>query len=316
MKMDVDVINNQSSDQIILVCAADDNYAMPLAVTCRSVLENLGKDRIISIFIIGNGISKNNKVRIEKSLNSNSCNLRWLDIQIEELQKLSSLPTHSLTIATYYRLFIAEILPDNIKKAIYLDSDLIVRKDTGLLWDLEIGENALMAVQDFGIPFVSSEYGLDQYQELGLAPDCKYFNAGILVINLDVWRTKQVSKKVIEYLLQNQSHIHFADQEELNAILAKKWLELDPRWNQQASLFGYHSWRETTFSETKYSQLLIDPYIVHFSRKKPWKSLDPHPNRHLFFKYLDKTDWKGYRFSILQRLWRKTIRGLKKVFKT
>lgn len=315
MKMDVDVINNQYSDRITLVVCADDNYAMPLAVTCRSVLENIGKDRVISIFIIGNGISRNNKMRIEKSLNSSSCDLQWLDIEMKEFQKLSSLPTvsYNLTIAMYYRLLIADILPNNIKKAIYLDSDLIVCNDIGLLWDLEIGENALMAAQDLDVPFVSSAYGLNQYQELGLSPDCKYFNSGVLVMNLEVWRTEEIRKKVMEYVLHNQSHIRFPDQDGLNAILAKKCLELDPRWNQQASLFGYHSWQETTLSETKYNQLLIDPYIVHFSREKPWRSLNPHPNRHIFFKYLDRTDWKGYRFSILQRLWRKAIRGLKKV---
>jgi lipopolysaccharide biosynthesis glycosyltransferase len=61
---------NSKFQPIILVCAADNNYAMPLAVTVRSALANLKSNRKIGLFILDGGISKSNNNKIIKSLQS------------------------------------------------------------------------------------------------------------------------------------------------------------------------------------------------------------------------------------------------------
>ena len=294
------MVISSGSGSLVLVCAADDNYAMPLAVTVRSVLENLRNTCKVALFIIDGGISQLNKRKIIKSLGSKrvDIDIKWVQIDgsILEEMKISG----HITIAAYYRLLIPQIVPKQFKKAIYLDSDLIVNRDLEQLWKLEIGENYLLAAQDTGAPYVSSSKGLRNYRELGIPPDFKYFNSGVLVINLEKWRTDSITLKVIEYLEQNKEQVRWWDQDGLNAVLAGKWGEIDPRWNQTPFIYEYSSWKDSPFEEQVYKDVIDKPYIIHFANKmKPWNLYYKHPYKNLFFRYADKTAWAGLRWLFL-----------------
>lgn len=316
-------MNTLDSDSIVVVCAADDGYAMPLAVTIRSALENLKGNRKITLFIIDGGIRERNKRKILKSLNSDKCDIKWIPRPDDLLGKIEVCrqPTFGdepvsehITIATFYRMLIPELLPHQFKKAIYLDSDLVVIGDLGQLWDIDMGENYLLAVQEVLTPYVSSPLGLVNYRELGLSPECKYLTPGVLVINLEKWRADRISAKCVEYLHQNREYVRWHDTDVLNAVLAGKWGELHPRWNQMSFVYRCSSWKDSPFSEDVFNDLVHNPYIVHFaSPAKPWNSREKHPFKHLFFQYLDMTDWSGWRFTISRRLWRRLGREMKQI---
>ncbi|PHM05919.1 glycosyltransferase [Nostoc sp. 'Peltigera malacea cyanobiont' DB3992] len=77
------------------------------------------------------------------------------------------------------------------------------------------------------------------------------------------------------------------DQDALNAILAGKWGELEPGWNQMPYLFQYSSWQDSPFTEDVFNQLINNPDIIHFSTKdKPWHNSCNHPDKDLFFNTL------------------------------
>jgi lipopolysaccharide biosynthesis glycosyltransferase len=286
-------------EPIVIVCAADDNYSMPLAATLQSAIANLKTDvlqqadvylRKVTIFVIDGGISRANKRKILQSIPSQDICLSWLHPQKNLFKNVPT--SQSITIAAYYRLLIPALLPKQFKKAIYLDSDLIVRGNLARLWNIDIENNYVLAVQDIGAPYVSSSRGLVNYQMLGIPGDSKYFNSGVLVMNLQKWREDCISQKVLEYLNQNKEHVRWHDQDGLNAILAGQWGELDPRWNQLPYIFKYSSWKESSLSEDVYYALRDDPYIVHFStRDKPWRENCHHPYKNLFFQNLDMELW-------------------------
>ncbi len=289
-------------EPIVIVCAADDNYSMPLAATLHSAIVSLINNglqqlephqQIASLFVIDGGISRANKRRILQSLPLQGVSLNWLQ---PKKVIFKNLPTsQSITIAAYYRLLIPTFLPKHFTKAIYLDSDLIVRGNLKELWHIDIAEKHLLAVQDMGAPYVSSSRGLLNYQMLGIPADCKYFNSGVLVMNLRKWREDRISQQVLEYLEQNKKYVRWHDQDGLNAILAGKWGELDPRWNQLPYIFRYLSWEESSLREDVYNALKNDPYIVHFStRDKPWKENCQHPHKELFFQNLDMRIWSKW----------------------
>lgn len=306
-------------NSIVVVCAADDNYAMPLAVTMRSVVENLKTYPKMTLFIIDGGIKEHNKHKILKSLNPDKCEIKWIPQpeatsgQFEELKDVAPLGKETaqkhVKISTYYRLLIPELLPSQITKAIYLDTDLIIVGDLGELWDMDIGKNYLLATQDICTPYISSPSGLTNYRELGLSPNYKYLTPGVLVINLEKWRADEICAKSIDYLKQYREHVRWHDADVLNGVLAGKWGELDPRWNQMPYAYNFSSWKDTPFSEEVYNSLIHNPYIIHFSTAaKPWNSREQHPFKHLFFHYLDMTAWSGWRFTIWRRLWRRLLR--------
>jgi lipopolysaccharide biosynthesis glycosyltransferase len=279
------------SDPVVVVCAADNNYAMPLSVTLRSAIENFKSNRRLVLFVIDGGIEEQNKQKITKTFASKQVDFQFLQPNDALLSGMQL--SERFTLAKFHRLLIAELLPSHFSKAIYLDSDMIVTGNLAELWDIEIGENHVLAVQDLYIAYVSSPGGLKNYRELGIPSTQKYFNSGVLVINLNKWRTNRVGMKVITYVRDNEDILTLQDQEGLNAILAGKWGELDLRWNQITYIHNYQAWPDSQLKndlKLRYKELADKPYVIHFtSSKKPWKPGCKHPKKIFFFYYLSMT---------------------------
>lgn len=301
------------TEPIVVVCAADDNYAMPLAVTIRSVVENLNKNLTATFFVIDGGISDRNKRRILKSLDLARCEIKWIT-KPESVINNSVIPyeiytgtvyTAHISIATWYRILIPELLPQQVEKAIYLDCDLVVTEDLGKLWNIDVEENYLLAIprlvgSDGYGAYVSSI--LENWKELGVSENSKYFNAGVLVFNLSKWRSECLCTKALNYIANNQKYIRWGDQDVLNAIAAERCGSLDPRWNRMNP-------PNMTQSEVE------DSFILHYTTAaKPWIVAEQYPAKDVFFYYLDITDWAGYRHTIPQRLWRRLKREIKQRF--
>lgn len=283
------------SESLVIVCAADNNYVVPLSVTLKSILVNLKTPLKLTCYVIDGGIDESNKLQILKSLNSKQITIEWLQPSNRVLNKVKV--SGHVTVATYYRLLIPDLLPQQLKKVIYLDCDLVVNEDIQQLWAIDVGDSHLLAVQDMGIREVSNPRGgLHNYQELGIPPHSKYLNAGVMVLNLEKWRTENISDRAIEYLERNQEYVLNWDQDGVNAVLVDKWRELDPRWNQTPSVYKYRSWKDSPFTEEMYKAVIQQPYIVHFATAiKPWHYYCEHPAKDLFFQYLDMTSWTGWR---------------------
>ncbi|WP_224087032.1 glycosyltransferase family 8 protein [Nostoc sp. MS1] len=293
---------------LVLVCAADNNYAMPLAVTIRSAIANFRSDCPVALYILDGGISQTNKRKITRSLDSKQVEINWTRL---DDTLFTNLPLYShLTISSYYRLCIPEVVPKHFDKAIYLDSDLVVIGDLEQLWNIDIGDNYVLAVQDDHQLYMSLAHSWKTYQELGISPDAKYFNSGVLVIDLKKWRSENIGIKVLEYIKRGNL---LNDQDGLNLVLAGKWGELHPQWNQMPRIYDYPSWQESPFTEEVYNELLHQPYIVHYTTiPKPWyaglRHESTHPKKDLFFQYLDMTAWAGWRDTLIRRVSRKFLK--------
>jgi lipopolysaccharide biosynthesis glycosyltransferase len=193
---------------------------------------------------------------------------------------------------------------------------MIVKGNIEELWQIDVGDNDVLAVQDDNQWFVSTAIGLPNYQTLGLDPDQKYFNAGLLVINLKKWREERLGRKVMVFCQENRDYIQDADQDGLNAMIKGRWGQLDPRWNQMPRIHTYTSWQDSPYDQASYIALRDDPYIVHYTNApKPWQRGCQHPEKSLFFDYLDQTAWRGWREPIWQPAVRKAGRGVRKAKK-
>jgi lipopolysaccharide biosynthesis glycosyltransferase len=307
-------MNPSNNSPIMIACAADEAFAMPMAVMLRSALKNLASNLQVYIFAIDGGIKESSKKKILASLGDKVSFFNWIkapDSLPDNLPIAKHVLPH-INKSTYYRLLLARILPSEIDKIIYLDSDLVVLGDLSKLWEIEIDNSYVLAVQDCGIPSVSAPYGIKKYEELGILATQKYFNAGVLVMNIAKWRFEDIEVKLFKYLETYREHVQHHDQEAMNAVFAGKWVEINPQWNQTPLLFTYTSWKESPYLELDYYDAVNNPYIVHFaSTAKPWNSFEPHPRRELFFEYLDMTAWSGWRLNFRRRLQRKVIRTFK-----
>jgi lipopolysaccharide biosynthesis glycosyltransferase len=306
-----DKLSSSEHEPIVLVCAADDNYAMPLAVTLRSALENLGDQRKLSIFIIDGGIEADNKRKIAISLQSDKvANLAWLNPNENLITDLEVGGSSYITKATFYRLLIPELLPEH-QKAIYLDSDLVINADLGNLWDIDIEDRYLLAARDLYFPPILTTPCTNFLQSNGLKIDT-FFNAGVLSINLEKWRLEKTGTEVVKFISQHKLP---SDQEGLNIVLKDKWKEINPQWNQACGIYECESWEKSPFSEELFTNLVNNPFIIHFtSADKPWNSIGRHPAQPLFYHYLDMTAWSGWRFTQWKRIQRRLNREASRIW--
>lgn len=270
-------------DPIVIACAADDRYVQHLAVMLQSVIANLGSDRLLAVHILHGGIEERNRLDLLRSLRRDRVSLQFLAAKPETL---AGLPLWGrMSVATYYRLLVTGLLPSAVSRAIWLDCDLVVTDDLARLWDMDLAGRHALAVQDHAVPFVSSPGGVSQYERLGLPADDGYFNAGVMLLDLDLLRRDEIPARAIEYLLQHRDTVVFWDQEALNAVLAGKWGALDPRWNHIANPRGAlpHEGQDGA-------------WIHHFAGNvKPWAYPTADPSHALYYRYLDQTAWAGWR---------------------
>lgn len=297
-----------SDDPICLVSAADDNYAMPLAATVRSAIDTLPRGARLAVYILDGGISEPNREKVLASWKDPRVSVTWLK---PEIGSISDLPTCGyLTLTTYLRLFIAELLPKHVKHAIYLDSDVIVLRSLQELWSQRDDSAPCCAVPDYLTPYLNTRQQLGRptmcddpptnalpvtnYRELGLPGERLYFNAGVLVINLEHWRKNSFLTAALRCLREHHDQVRWGDQYALNVLLSGQWRPLDPRWNQLGTIYSCRTPAE--FPLDNFEQAKNQPWIVHYCwLNKPWAENSNHPLARHFFRALDRTAWKGWR---------------------
>ena len=297
--------------EIQVVLAADSRFAMPLAVTVRSVLDSLAPPRKVAITILDGGLTLADKDRLSASwMSPNLASIEWRTVERSVLNALKV--SGHVNEMTYFRMLVPEALPDAVKRVIYLDSDLLIRRDLSEIWDRDLDGSACLAAQDCAAPYFDGAAALASFrqcaaylvarrpvpnaQALGLEGSLPYFNGGVMLIDIDLWRRENVTRRLIECLRANHEHIRWWDQYALNVVLADRWKPLDPRWNQGSHLYRFPDSRRSPFDQETFDQLRSDPYIVHFtSAVKPWHEECRHPFRDDWFRCLDRTQWKGWR---------------------
>lgn len=278
-----------------VVFASDDNYVRLLTIAAISFLKNNQKDfDEFNIFILDDGISENNKNKIISVLNEYKCNVSFIKTKnIEDLDfKVLSLEREELpSLTTYARLFIPSLLPADVDKVLYLDCDSIIVNSFKELWNEDISDYYCAAVRDCS--------NTSFMEALGISRDEKYFNAGVLFINLKKWREDNVEEKFIEFLSKNQQRYYQHDQGVLNNVFKNKIKTIHPKYNLQGyfQFLNYNVSRKYSCIETEYySKKIMDdarenPVFLHFCAAdyfRPWKN-PSHPYFKEFEYYANLT---------------------------
>ncbi len=276
---------NTQGRPISVIAGADDKFAIGLAVTLFSALANLDSGSAIDFYVIDGGISEHHKQKLTQILTHDqiATRVKWLTPNLEALKALR-VPKR-WGVATFFRLLAPDLLPPELDRVIYLDSDLVVEGNLAELWEQDLGNCPALAVQDYWLPFVSMPCALaETYQKLGLAPNAFYFNAGMIVLNLKYWRENCVAQKALDYAYQYQT----IDQEAINATIAGQWKPLDLRWNVQVCGVAHPALK----LPYKPKELVRQAFIIHFtSPDKPWKPLYKLYGGSRFADYLKQSHW-------------------------
>ena len=260
-----------------VLCACDGQFLPHTAAMLCSLLEN---NEVSRIHLFYSSVDDQQFAKLESFVAGYGSIIARYEMDPAKFQELRV--DEHVSIATYYRILAPRILPIDIDKILYLDSDLIVRRSLSDLWNTDLRNYALAAVRD--------QYVLDSDIErlatLGLPAEVSYFNGGVLLINLMFWRQYNVSERAIAFVRNHPEKAKYWDQDALNAMLVHRWTELPAVWNLQC-------WNCQDEGRGK------DPAIVHFCGTiKPWhwSSLE-YSFQSEYTKYRLKTPWPHYKLE-------------------
>jgi lipopolysaccharide biosynthesis glycosyltransferase len=224
--------------QPAVVAATDDGFAFPTAAMAASLAAAAGPGRAVELYIIDGGMSPHTGDRLRRALGhvAGGARRRGIDFNphflTPDLSMVEGLQAHHrISTTTYLRLLIPDLLPRGVRRALYVDGDVLVFDDVGPLFGLDLGGAPAAAVPSTGSPKLGSSKR--PHLELGLDPDAYYMNAGVLLLDLDRWREERISAAVIEDLRAHQHLYKWLDQDGLNAVLANRWAQLPAEWNVQ-----------------------------------------------------------------------------------
>jgi lipopolysaccharide biosynthesis glycosyltransferase len=265
-----------------------------LGVMFVSLLENTAYKGDLDLYVIDGGISQKDKELLILAVSNYRCRVHFLDIKPELFERFPESPSASM--ATYFRIFVPELLDTSIEKVIYLDCDIVVLGDIEELWKTDVSEHFAAAAEDCGIER-SGWYSVMLKRKLGMKRTHMYFNAGVLVMNLNKLRKHRISEKVRDFLLENPDKVEFADQDALNSVLCSGWLPISQVWNQQMAHCEFYE-KGIVFGDDM-ENAVKNPKIVHYTssyyiKTKPWSYMDMHPYKKEYYKYLGMTPWKDF----------------------
>jgi lipopolysaccharide biosynthesis glycosyltransferase len=282
---------------IHVACALDERMLLAGRALARSIARHAQAGRPVVLHVLHANL-ESGLLDVLAGLEHGGFSCRLHDVG----DAFSGLPIGPpFSTAIYYRLNLPSLLAD-LTKVIYLDADTIVLRDLAGLYDLPVDDVALAAMPDHAlyyfelmsaIPVGESRKPTISYmgQILGLnyrGPE-SYFNSGVMLLNLDIWRARDIAAQCIAFI-KRFSYLQWPNQDALNVVCGQRYLALDARWNVFAM------WCEAPSRFGPVDSLVAlqkdwveDPWIVHFSGNcKPWKT-DHRRTVHdrLFWQHLD-----------------------------
>lgn len=251
---------------VIPVCAiTDENLPFSAAVLFVSVMENAAPDAFYKFycFVTKNTEEKDRNLILKVADLYPDCSVEIIDMGEKYLDSVNRHPT--VTNACLYKFSIIEKLTQ-YDKVLYLDTDIVVNKDLGELYDIDLKNNYVGGV--FNIYYYLYRKNLSGM--LGIPDLESYFNAGVMLMNLKLMRENNLLQELEKYIGKFQDSV---DQHIFNKVCYGKILNIHPKYN---FTIKYGELYKTTDAAAFYTNKEIDdavndPVIFHYTGiRKPW----------------------------------------------
>ncbi|MCM1025495.1 MAG: glycosyltransferase family 8 protein [Roseburia sp.] len=220
---------NGAGGEIPVFFAVDDGYCPFLAVALQSLIDNSSEENRYRIKILNTDISAGNKRRIARYERSN-IDIEFVDLNYYIQKVKDKLYTRDYyTKTTYFRLFLPNLYPQ-YDKVLYLDSDIVILDDIAKLYRIDMGNNLVAAAPDDVIQF-NEVFQVYAEKVVGVADYRRYFNAGVLLMNLHEMRKFRFQEKFL-YSLDRVTFAVAQDQDYLNRLCKGRVKLIDRVWDR------------------------------------------------------------------------------------
>ena len=273
--------------EIAIVSSCNTKFVPHLAALFVSVLENSDPKTFVRFYVIDDNIDLESKKLLRFSIKNSRMNTEVEFLKINKKFFENVVTSDRIPETAYYRIAIPELFRGkNVERLLYMDCDMITVKDVTPLWDLEFDGAILAAVEDAGFH--------QRLEKMEIpVQSTRYFNSGLMLINVEKWLEQDITKKVLTFIEENPEKLRFHDQDALNAILHDRWIPLHPKWNAQGYIMAKAKQHPTAQGEKEYEETRKDPSIIHFSgHVKPWSKDFKGPTKKYYDKYANMTAFR------------------------
>lgn len=290
--------------------ACDDKFAWLMGISMLSLFRKNKNNKEITVYLLTDNVSEENKEKLLSIANEYQRKIEFIDVMDFNVPK--SVYSTRWPKCVCARLFAGELLPDDVKKIIYLDSDVIVNDDLSELWNIDMKENTVMGVRDC----ISNAYK----KNIGIGKDELYLNTGVLLLDLEKMRDMDIRKNINIFMKKYSKVVFFPDQDILNAVFCGKTDYLDVKYNVM-SLFACYKYKEVLqirkpyqyYSREEFVEAKKHPAIIHYTtcmfHLRPWFQNSNHPYKKAFLETVELSPWND------MELMESELSGKKKLIK-
>ena len=287
----------------------NDTYAPHAAVVMESVIRNASSKVRFIIMYFADELSESTRATLKAHFESRLGSLEFCSVDVSYKRKFESIQySKYLTVNTFLRLLAPDLLPHE-SNLIYLDCDLLVLDDIYQLMKMSDTSYSVNAVPEHypsnrigelrakttmsedearSLRQETLQYDKKKYLEMDVKSS--YFNAGVLVMNLNLWKQERLLDKMIAFFKEHPL-VYCGDQDALNGVLDGKYGVLPLWWNVHPYVYNLNEYI-SSFKEDELIHAKESPSIIHFAGYKAWQyHYEDEAVKKLYWKYREYTPW-------------------------
>jgi len=297
-------------NSVKVVLNFNNNFCFCGGSLLKSIIDNSCDEAIYEFYVLQTDISQGNRMLLQATIGNRNY-IHFLDMSAYNTNVDVYMHSH-FSKESLYRLFIPELF-NEFDKVIYIDADTIVNADLSELYQLDLDEHPIAAVECYMMKLMSyqkcmshTESGnlsVDEYLKkyLGLTKPANYFQAGLMILDIKKLNILDFTEKAIKCL--SEKDFWFLDQDIFNLIIDGdvKWLPYS--WNllHGNQFKGDFLYNLPSECREKYFLAKENPKMIHYAGNlKPW--IDKNVNYSgLWWSYIYKTPWANFSYKESKR---------------
>lgn len=293
-------MENKNVKTYSIAFSADRDFSVPLGIAIYSLLLHAKPGRYFDIHVLDGGVTEQGKAMIEALKADYPCfNVTYWDLS----NQFTDLPSNfRFTVATYYRLRLANLLP-HVNRIFYTDADVLICDDLEELFQIDLGECYAGATQELSAAREGHE-GLKAYREAFGVPDdgTPYYCAGQLLLDLDRIRQDGIEDRMMEKVYSVPPEVLGApDQDIINSVMHGRIKTIPYKYGSIA-FFEDRILRGSyledigtccAYTEEELKEAARHPVVIHYATAKPNILVGPRNRQEsMFFDLWKASPWR------------------------
>lgn len=277
-----------------VIYSSDDNYARHVGIAITSLYDHNRNMEDLNVFLIDDDISPKNHAQLDAVAQMYGRQIHYIPFGPHK-KRLTLNNKWELPISAYARLFVADMVPDTVDRILYLDCDTVVCDSLQELWETDMQDKTIAAVEDVAsCIFMPETDSPEPY---------RYICSGVILINLKKWRAIDAQKQMLDYLDSRKGVVRHHDQTILNGVFWNDCHILHPRYDALTPTFimSYENLKahfklwDRYYAKQEIRESVKHPAIIHYTSSnigRPWEN-SKHPKAKIYQRYWKGSAWKA-----------------------